>query len=84
VFYGDVSRPEVLQSFNVGNAKMIVTAMSDKATTNKAVETLKRLYPHIPILARASDAKHQKKLVNSLGISAMTPKLPLVRGPNPL
>jgi hypothetical protein len=30
VFYGDVSRPEVLQNFNVGSAKMVVCAMCDR------------------------------------------------------
>ena len=45
----------------------------------KAVVTLRRLYPDLPIMARASDAEHQNRLINTLGVSAMTPKLPMVR-----
>jgi Kef-type K+ transport system membrane component KefB/voltage-gated potassium channel Kch len=76
VFFGDVSRPEVLQNFNVGNAKMVITALSDRHASNVAILTLKRLYPGLPILARAVDVDHQKRLQSTLGVSAMVPVLP--------
>lgn len=62
VFFGDVCRPELLQNFNVGNAKMVITTISDKHTSNRAILTMRRMYPELKILARAADGEHQKRL----------------------
>jgi hypothetical protein len=44
VFFGDVSRPEVLRSFNVDKARSVVVTTNDMRSTNKAVVTLRKLY----------------------------------------
>ncbi len=76
VFFGDVSRPEVLRSFNVDKAVAVVVTTNDMKNTNKAVVTLRKLYPDMPIFARAQDVAHQKRLQNTLEVSAMVPILP--------
>ena len=76
VFFGDVSRPEVLQSFNVGSSQLVVTAMGDRHTSNKAIVALRRLYPEIPILARAADLEHQRRLTSTMDVMALVPILP--------
>lgn len=43
VFFGDVSRPEVLRSFNVDKARAVVVTTNDMRSTNKAVVTLRKL-----------------------------------------
>ena len=76
VFFGDVSRPEVLRSFNVDKARSVVVTTNEMSSTNKAVVTLRKLYPKMPIFARAADMAHQKRLQNTLEVSAMVPILP--------
>jgi CPA2 family monovalent cation:H+ antiporter-2 len=76
VFFGDVSRAELLESFNVGNAKMVIVAMSDRVAVNKCVVSLRRLYPDIPLLVRAFDRQHQERLQKIFGVTAMVPTLP--------
>lgn len=43
VFFGDVSRPEVLRGFNVDKARAVVVTTNDMRSTNKAVVTLRKL-----------------------------------------
>lgn len=55
---------------------MVITALSERHTSNVAILTLRRLYPTLPILARAVDTEHQKRLQSTLGVRAMVPVLP--------
>jgi voltage-gated potassium channel Kch len=73
VFYGDVCRSEVCEAFNVKAAKSVIITINDVRTVNKAVISLRRQYPDIPIFARAADADHQRRLQNVLNVNAMVP-----------
>ena len=73
VFFGDATRPEVLQVF-MREAKAdisgVVVALDKPADCTKAVRALRRLYPRdgpidMPIFVRASDEKHRRKLAAS-------------------
>jgi len=71
VFYGDATRPEVLQVF-MREAKAdisgVVVALDKPADCTKAVRALRRLYPTVedmPIFVRANDEKHRRKLAAS-------------------
>lgn len=76
VFFGDIARPEVAEAFNVGKAKAVIVTISDKAECTRAVISLRRMYPDKPIIARAKDADHAKRLQNTLDVAAMVPILP--------
>ncbi|CAM9157281.1 unnamed protein product [Discosporangium mesarthrocarpum] len=76
VFYGDVARPEVLNTFNVGKAKAVICTLSEVKGTNKAVVNLRREFPDLAIFARAKDAKHQKRLSSIMNVVSMVPMLP--------
>ncbi|KAJ1450784.1 Sodium/hydrogen exchanger family-domain-containing protein [Pelagophyceae sp. CCMP2097] len=76
VFFGDLSRPEVLEYFHVGSARLIVVAISEKSAANKVVVTLRRLYPNVEIIVRAADKEHQRRLNSMLKVVAMVPSLP--------
>jgi len=76
VFYGDISRPEVCEAFNIGKAKAAIITISEPKETNHAVTNLRRLYPDLKIFARAKDAKHQERLQRTLNVAAMVPILP--------
>jgi CPA2 family monovalent cation:H+ antiporter-2 len=66
VFYGDITKPEVLKSFGVNDATAVVLALSDPLDTNKAVEAIKNFSPDVPIFARAKNADHKNLLVTLL------------------
>lgn len=76
VFYGDIGRPEVAEAFNVGSAKAVVVCIADKGDCNRAVISLRRLYPKMKIFCRAKDADHAQRLQKTLDVAAMVPILP--------
>jgi CPA2 family monovalent cation:H+ antiporter-2 len=52
IFFGDCSRAPVLEHVGIDTAKVLVLAISDPATTRRAVQTARSLNPHIHILVR--------------------------------
>ena len=64
---GDVNRPEVLRNFNVGKAKACVFTIDDMMATNRAVITLRKMFPDLPLVVRAKNSEHQRKLENMFG-----------------
>jgi len=54
----------------------VVTCVSNRHVANQCIVTLRRLYPGLPILARATDGDHQKRLTNTLDVMAKVPVLP--------
>jgi monovalent cation:H+ antiporter-2, CPA2 family len=67
VFFGDVTRPEVLKGFEVGEAEACVIAIDDISITNRAVMAIRKYYPELPIIARAKNTQHQRYLVSNFG-----------------
>ena len=76
VFYGDSTRSEVCEAFNVGKAKAVVITISDKSETNRCVLTLRRQFPDLKIFARAINDEHKKRLTGVLDVTAMVPIVP--------
>ncbi|KAJ8600160.1 hypothetical protein CTAYLR_001919 [Chrysophaeum taylorii] len=76
VYFGDLGRPEVLEYFRVGSAKVVVVAVDGQKATNRVVVALRRLYPDLEIIVRAHDKDHQRRLAKSLGVVALVPSLP--------
>ncbi|GMH61225.1 hypothetical protein TrRE_jg7946 [Triparma retinervis] len=76
VFYGDSTRSETCQAFNVGAAKAVVITLADATATNRCVITLRREFPDIMIFARAVNEEHRRRLTNVLDVKAMVPILP--------
>ncbi len=58
VYYGDASRPDLLAAAGAKDAKVLVVAAEDKHQSMKIVSLAKRYYPHLKILARATDLDH--------------------------
>lgn len=76
VFYGDINRPEVLRSFNVGASRACVFATDDATATNKAVITVRQMYPNLPLVVRAKNMQHKQRLEEMFkDLSVMTPML---------
>jgi glutathione-regulated potassium-efflux system protein KefB len=64
VFYGDPMRPEILNAAKVGEAEYFVIATDDPDTNIKTAELVRRLYPHMKIIARARNRQHVHRLMD--------------------
>ena len=69
-FFGDASRPEVLEAAQMDKARAFVLAIDDVEASMRAAEYVKKQYPHVPIYARARDRMHAYRLLD-LGVAAM-------------
>lgn len=64
VYYGDASRPDLLEAAGIGSAKLLVMAIDDKEKSIETTKYLKRTYPNLEIVARAIDLKHLYEFYN--------------------
>jgi monovalent cation:proton antiporter-2 (CPA2) family protein len=62
VYYGDSSRPEVLRSAGVANAKLVVVTLDDFEAAEMVVSSLHGEYPDVAILARGHSARQCRRL----------------------
>lgn len=62
VFFGDASRPELLQRVEAGHAPAIVLTMDHAASALHAVRGIRREFPLIPLYARSRDVRHAREL----------------------
>ena len=70
VFFGDATRPEVLQTFmkeSEANISSVVVTLDTERDCTMAVRALRRLYTpqEMPIFVRAHGDKHRRKLMSS-------------------
>ncbi len=70
VFYGDASRPEVLEAAQIDKAKAFVVAIDDIEASIRTIEYVKQRYPNLPIYARARNRVHAHRLLD-LGVTAL-------------
>ncbi|MBK1706434.1 monovalent cation:proton antiporter-2 (CPA2) family protein [Halochromatium glycolicum] len=57
-YYGDASRPDLLQAAGIAEASVFVVAIDDRERAVQMVEYVRRNYPHVQIIARAFDVNH--------------------------
>ena len=57
-YYGDASRPDLLHSAGIENARLFIVAIDDRDRAVEMVEYVKQNYPHVTVLARAYDVRH--------------------------
>ena len=69
-FYGDASRPEILEAAQIGKSRAFVLAIDDVEAGMRIAEHVKTRYPHVPIYARARDRAHAYRLLD-LGITTL-------------
>lgn len=66
-YYGDATRPELLQAAGIESASAIIIAFDDRQRAVEMVEYVRRHYPHVKTLARAYDVNHLY-LLNKAGV----------------
>jgi glutathione-regulated potassium-efflux system protein KefB len=70
IFYGDASRPEILEAAQIGKARAFVLAIDDVDASLRTARMVRRNYPDVPIYARARDRRHIHQLMDE-GIRIM-------------
>lgn len=65
VFYGDASRPDLLEAAGARDAKILVVAVDDQEKILEIVQTAQRHFPHLTLFARAWDRVHAYELINA-------------------
>ncbi|SIR15336.1 Kef-type potassium/proton antiporter, CPA2 family [Aeromonas sp. RU39B] len=63
VFYGDASRLDLLHAAGAHQARLLVLAVNDPATAVSIIETVRKHFPHLKILARAQDRPHAHEIL---------------------
>ncbi len=62
VFYGDVTRLELLEAAGISKAKLLILALGDGEMLMDAAQMVKEHYPDLPILARAANRGDMNRL----------------------
>jgi len=62
VFYGDVSRLDLLHSAGLEQAKVFIMATDDRESGLETIQLIQEHFPHVKILARAWDLIHVYQL----------------------
>ncbi|MCL6691927.1 monovalent cation:proton antiporter-2 (CPA2) family protein [Pseudomonas sp. R3.Fl] len=65
IFYGDPLRPEILRAAQVDKAEFFVVATDDPQTNIDTARLVRKLYPHVKIIARARNRQHVYHLLDA-------------------
>ena len=74
VFYGDVTRPEILDALHIGRARSLVVAVDSAEAALQLVALVCYIFPDLEVYARARDSEHAREL-EKLGAHAAVPEL---------
>ena len=58
LYFGDVTRPQMLENAGIRNARMLILSMAEHDEALKVAKYVREKYPHVKILARAKDIFH--------------------------
>jgi len=58
VFYGDVTRIDLLHAAGAAHARALVVAVDDIDDSLKLIDAVRRTFPNLPIMARARNVSH--------------------------
>ncbi len=73
VYYGDVTRPELLRRVGLADARALVVTIDDRARTDALVVAARAERPDLLIVVRARDGRHAAHLY-SIGASDAVPE----------
>jgi CPA2 family monovalent cation:H+ antiporter-2 len=73
VMVGDAGRPALLHHLGAGNARAVVVTMDDTAAALHVVQALRKEFPGLPLIARARDSDHARRLL-AAGASEVIPE----------
>jgi CPA2 family monovalent cation:H+ antiporter-2 len=53
VYYGDVTRPDLLEAAGAGEARLLISAVEDPETARALIAAARKHFPHLELLVRA-------------------------------
>jgi CPA2 family monovalent cation:H+ antiporter-2 len=74
VYFGDATRPEILEAVHVERARAMVVAVDNPQVALRAVAMVRYIFPDLKIYARAHDDTHAKELARA-GADTVVPEL---------
>jgi CPA2 family monovalent cation:H+ antiporter-2 len=74
VYYGDVTRAEILDAVHIERARALVVAMNNPKAALQLVALMNYIFPDLPVYARARDAAHARELEQA-GAHTVVPEL---------
>lgn len=73
-FYGDATRPELLATAGIAQAKLLVIAIDDPERTVQLIRYMKKTYPKVKVIARAHDRQQVYRL-KYVGADVIVPEV---------
>ncbi|MEO8667091.1 MAG: cation:proton antiporter [Bauldia sp.] len=73
VYFGDASRPEILEKVGAGRARAFVLTTDDPEVTERAVTMIREAWPAAAIHVRALDGAHARTLI-AMGVDDVVPE----------
>ncbi len=64
LYFGDITRKDMLEAAGAANAKVLAITMSERDQIDKLVELAQKHYPHLKLIVRAVDVAHELALQN--------------------
>ena len=64
IYFGDPSRPELLRAARADQAEVFVLATDDPEVNIRTARIVRRIYPHLKIVARARNRQHAFRLMD--------------------
>lgn len=64
IYYGDASRPEILEAARTGKARALVLAIDNVDASIRTAQLVRQNYPHVPIFARSRHRQHTHRLMD--------------------
>ena len=71
--FGNAARIDVLERLGVANAPAVVLTMDEPVLAQRLTKKLRAAHPHVPVIARARDARHAAALYKA-GASMAVPE----------
>ena len=65
IYYGDASRPEILEAAQTGKARAFVLAIDNVDVSIRTAQLVRQNYPHVPIFARSRHRQHTHRLMDA-------------------
>ena len=64
IYFGDPSKPELLRAAGVDRAEVFVLATDDPEANLRTARLVRRMYPHLKVVARARNRQHAFRLMD--------------------
>lgn len=64
IYFGDPARPDILRAAHAERAEVFVVATDDPEASLRTARLVKRMYPHLKVLARARNRQHAFRLMD--------------------